>query len=56
MNFEDCKKVMIQYLEKQITLDEFKEWASAHCANCNHAICHCMECPMFFDETCNFPF
>ena len=56
MNFEDCKKVMQQYLDKQMSLDNFKQWATVHCTNCDHAICHCSECPMFINECCNFPF
>lgn len=54
-NFEECKKVFIKYLEKQITEQELKAWASAHCSHCKDMACHCNECPMFINEDCKFP-
>ena len=50
MNFEDCKKVMIQYLEAKKAMDELRK----QCATCKENICHCNECPMWIDEKCNF--
>ena len=55
MNFEDCKKIFIQYLEEQITEQELKNWASKHCQNCKDMACHCDKCPMMYDGECRFP-
>ena len=54
MNFEDCKKVMIQYINRQITSFELETWASEHCTNCKERVCHSDECPLSVDGKCNF--
>lgn len=54
MNFEECKKIMIQYINKEITSSELDIWAVKHCPNCKERVCHCNECPMWIDEKCKF--
>lgn len=51
MNFEDCKKIMIQYLEAREALHNLM---LNHCANCTERIHHCDECPMLIDGACKF--
>ena len=55
MNFEDCKKVFIEYLGERITEQELKAWASTHCKHCKDMACHCHKCPMMYEEECRFP-
>ena len=51
MNFEDCKKVMRQYLEAKAAMKELMK----QCENCNDKMCHCNdECPMFINEQCRW--
>ena len=51
MNFEDCKKIMIQYLEAKEAMKQLM----IKCATCcEEQYCHCNECPMFIDEQCKF--
>lgn len=51
MNFEDCKKVMRQYLEAKKAMEELRK----QCATCKESICHCNEgCPMMIDGQCRF--
>ena len=54
MSFEDCKKVMIQYLNYEMSKGEFLMWAAEHCDTCEERVCHCDECPMNEGE-CKFP-
>jgi len=51
MNFEDCKKVMIQYLEAKKAMEKLR---LEHCIKCEERICHCNECPMMTNDGCKF--
>ena len=53
-NFEDCKKVMQQYLNHEISGSELRNWGYEHCENCKERACHCDDCPMFIDGACRF--
>ena len=54
MNFEECKKVMNQYLNAEITKEDLLHWAGEHCNECTERVCHCAECPMFIEKQCLF--
>ena len=54
MKFEDCKKIMLQYLNGDMTKQELVAWGEAHCMNCTERVCHCSECPMMIDGQCRF--
>ena len=55
MNFEDCKKVFIKYLNDEMTKQELATWASEHCDTCQDRACYCDECPMMYEGECRFP-
>lgn len=50
MNFEDCKKVIIQYLEAKEAMRELMK----QCEKCKEKACHCNECPIFINGQCRW--
>ena len=50
MNFENCKKIIKQYLEAKQAMKELME----QCANCKEKTCHCEECPIFINGQCRW--
>ena len=51
INFEDCKKIMRQYLEAKQAMKKLME----KCKNCKEKTCHCNdECPMFINGQCRW--
>ena len=51
MKFEDCRKIMLQYMKTKEAMKKLME----QCQHCNEKCCHCSECPMLMNGVCNFP-
>ena len=51
MNFENCKKVITQYLEAK---EAMKKLMKKQCENCKEKVCHCDECPIFINGQCRW--
>ena len=52
MNFEDCKKIMLQYLEAKEAIRKLKE----KCETCDYCTAYCNECPFSTEDgQCKWP-
>lgn len=52
MKFEDCRKVMLQYIKAKQAMEKLMK---EHCKLCSEKCCHCSECPMLVNGECDFP-
>ena len=51
MKFEDCRKIMLQYIKAREAMRQLMD----KCQKCDEKCCHCSECPMLVDGQCAFP-
>lgn len=50
MNFEDCKKVIAEYVKAKEAMKKLEK----QCENCKEKMCHCNECPLFINGQCRW--
>ena len=54
MNFEDCKKVMNEWIDGTMPANNAINWFWNRCFDCKETRCHCHECPLFYEGECKF--